>query len=283
MIRQNILLGIVTGLISYTSLYFGKGIQKLAVEGIKGAGTLRSRHSGIWIFGTVLTALPVFIQWAALLFAPVHLIAPLEGFGLIVLVLFSRTVLKEELSLPGILGIAGIVVGILLVTLRAETAEIFESSVVRYRLLFLLAGGVLAGEGLMVLLSLKKQWGMVGILIGTTAGTCMALQTFTKRLTVVPEIRLAATAAVFISAIMTLAVTQYGFVKAKASRVVPAFTSASIVFATLLGFVVLRERLLAVQTAGIALIIAGVIALTSGAGKQRGEGDYGSRADETGI
>jgi uncharacterized membrane protein len=277
MIRQNILLGIVIGLISYSSLYLGKGIQKLAVEGIKGAGTLRSRHSGIWIFGTVLTALPVFIQWAALLFAPVHLIAPLEGFGLIVLVLFSRTVLKEELSLSGILGIAGIITGTLLVTLRAETAEISGGSLLRYGPLFLLAGGVLAGEGLLVLLSLKKRWGMLGTLIGATAGSFMALQTFTKRLTVLPEIRLAATAAVFISAVMTLVVTQYGFVKAKASRVVPAFTSTSIVFATLLGFVVLRERLLAVQTIGIALIIAGVIVLTSGTGKKRGANETSLR------
>ncbi|MCD6570284.1 MAG: hypothetical protein J7L53_06235, partial [Deltaproteobacteria bacterium] len=67
-----ILFGLILGVISYISLYTGKGIQKYAIEGFKADRTIKikSKHSGIWIFGTILTALFMFIQWAALNYAP---------------------------------------------------------------------------------------------------------------------------------------------------------------------------------------------------------------------
>ena len=73
------ILGVGLGVISYSSLYLGKGIQKRGVEGLKADRTIKSRHSAVWIVGTVLTATPTFLQWAALIFAPINIIAPLAA------------------------------------------------------------------------------------------------------------------------------------------------------------------------------------------------------------
>ena len=86
-----IAMGLVLGIIAYLSQYLGKGIQKFAIEGYKHRGKYagKGKNTGIWIFGTLLTAIYMFIQWIALIFAPINLIAPIEGLGLIVLVFFS--------------------------------------------------------------------------------------------------------------------------------------------------------------------------------------------------
>lgn len=82
-------MGLIIGIIAYIAVYVGKGIQKYAIEGLKVDKTVKSKHSGIWIVGTILTSSYFFLQWIALLFAPINIIAPLEGIGLITLLFFS--------------------------------------------------------------------------------------------------------------------------------------------------------------------------------------------------
>lgn len=261
MVEQNIPFGITIGLVSYTSLYIGKGIQKFAIEGIKEKQSIKNKHSGVWIFGTVLTALPVFVQWAALVFAPVNLIAPLEGFGLLMLLIFSFFVLKEKINHIQAVGALCIIMGTVFVTLfaaRTVVQPVAEFSIVP---LIIIAGVLFTGEGAAILLSKKRDYRFGGPIIGFAAGTMMAFQTFTKRLSLLTDIRLLVTAAVFLFAVLTLVVTQFGFVKAKANEVVLAFTSASILVASLLGSVVLGESPAGIQYGGMAAIIIGVFLL----------------------
>ena len=56
----------------------------------------------------------------------------------------------------------------------------------------------------------------VRIIIGFTAGTCIAFQTVAKRVSVIPDFRFVTVILTFVFAILTLALTQFGFVKAKA-------------------------------------------------------------------
>ena len=98
--NSDLFFGILIGLIAYILLYIGKGIQKYAITGLQTDKTVKSKHSGIWIFGTVLTISFMGLQWVALavFHANVNIIAPLEGVGLISLLVFSFFVLKERLS-----------------------------------------------------------------------------------------------------------------------------------------------------------------------------------------
>jgi len=72
-----VFIGLIIGILAYVLLYLGKGIQKYAIEGLKIDKSIKFKHSGIWIFGTVLTTTYFFVQWAALFFAPINIIAPL--------------------------------------------------------------------------------------------------------------------------------------------------------------------------------------------------------------
>lgn len=107
----NIFLGLFLGLVAYCLLYLAKGIEKYAIEGIKGVKTVKSKHSGIWIFGVSLNAAYMFIQWVALNYAPVNVIAPLNGIGLVALLIFSYYVLKEKITKIEFVGVMIIVFG----------------------------------------------------------------------------------------------------------------------------------------------------------------------------
>ena len=123
-----ILIGLITGILAYSMLYLGKGIQKYAIEGYKDDNKInvKSKNTGLWIFGTVLTAANMFIHWFALLFAPINIIAPLEGIGLIVLIIFSYYVLKEKISKIQIMGVFCIIFGTFLVTFFNSNAGDIE-------------------------------------------------------------------------------------------------------------------------------------------------------------
>lgn len=89
-----LIIGFTIGIIAYVMEYIGKGLQKYSIKGFKEKKSIKTKHSGIFIVGSILTALYVFIQWAALLYAPINIIAPLEGLGLVILILFSYWVLN---------------------------------------------------------------------------------------------------------------------------------------------------------------------------------------------
>lgn len=262
MSSPKIIIGLLIGLCSYTSLYLGKGIQKLAIEGIKEKRSFKSKYSGIWIVGTILTALPVFIQWTALIYAPVHVIAPLEGIGLIILLLFSYYVLNEKITAIEIACISLIIGGTVIIAFFSKYADKIAHEDFSLGLYAWMTVGVLVVESAAILISRKFCYRFGGILIGFTAGTFMAFQTVSKRISIIPEVRFLAVVLTFIFAIMTLVFTQFGFAKAKANRVVPSFTSASILIATILSVYVLNEKIVLLQMCGIVVLIVGIVGLS---------------------
>jgi ketol-acid reductoisomerase len=265
-------LGLLIGLVSYTLLYLGKGVQKYAVEGIKESGNLRTKHSGTWLIGTAMTGLPVFIQWAALFFAPVRLIAPLEGFGLVVLLAFSMVILGERPGPAAFVGGVLIAVGTALIAYFSAGVTTGTGGPVLdplwTRKLFLILLPIVAVEAVWIGIALWRRLPLIGIAFGVGAGTMMAFQTLSKRISAVPGAAVPAGIAAIIFAILTLVVTQFGFARAPASRVVPAFTSASILLAVLGGQVLLGEPVGPMQWLGIGIVVIGVLGLGAGGGKR---------------
>jgi len=257
--------GLIIGIIAYISLYVGKGLQKFGIEGLKEDKTVKSKNSGVWIFGTVLTTIYMFIQWAALLFAPINLIAPLEGIGLIILLIFSYKVLKENITRIEVIGVILIIVGTAFITLfNQNTGTIINDDVnLAYFLMFLIP--ILIVEAIAMIITHFNGYRFAGLILGFTAGTCMAFQTASKRITAVPDPTLTGIFT-FVSLIMaglTLGVTQYGLAKAKANIIVPCFTSASITIAIITGIIALNETIVLWQIIGIVVIVLGIIFLTA--------------------
>jgi uncharacterized membrane protein len=262
---MDIFIGIIIGIIAYVILNLGKGIQKMAIEGYKANKTIKSKNSGVWIAGTILTSLYMFIQWIALFFAPVNVVAPLEGVGLIVLILFSYFVLNEDIIFTEIIGIILIVTGVVLATAFKQNEvnvqlENFEPLIF---ISFLCA--LFLTEGLFIGISRIKHDKGAGFILGTTAGTLMAFQTVSKRITAIPNLSLTIIFGILtlIFAGFTLLMTQLAFAKSKANRVVPCFTSASISLSILIGVIILQEKINMIQIIGIVIVIVGVIVLTS--------------------
>ncbi|MBD3215100.1 MAG: hypothetical protein GF311_21005 [Candidatus Lokiarchaeota archaeon] len=264
-LNQEILIGLIIGIIAYTILNIGKGIQKFAIEGLKVDKKIKSKNSGIWIFGTILTSIYMFIQWIALLFAPINIIAPLEGYGLIIFILFSYFILKEDISIIEILGIIGIIVGVILITAFNPNTATFQSTDFNGLSLLIISIVIIGVEIVLILFSRANDYIASGLIIGGTAGSLMAFQTVSKRITSAPDITLTIVFGIFtlILATTTLLLTQFAFAKSKANRVVPCFTSVSIILAIILGVISLDENILLIQIGGIAVIIVGVFLLTA--------------------
>lgn len=262
MSEGNLVLGILIGILSYSCLYLGKGIQKMGINGIKARKAIKKRESGIWVLGTVLTVIPMFIQWVALFFAPVNIIAPLEGIGLIVLVVFSYFALKEKITRQEFAGIACIAAGTFIAAYFASPKSQVDISQFNDVYLIWIFAGLSFIEGLLILLCLRFPYRHLGVVFGFTAGTMMAFQSISKRISVIEELRFLGIILTLVFAILTLAITQIGFVKAKASQVVSSFTSASILVASVASIFILSESAGALQFIGIGIIIIGVLFLT---------------------
>jgi uncharacterized membrane protein len=260
--EQNLLLGIVIGIASYCCLYIGKGIQKLAINRMQAKKSIKKTESGIWIFGTVLTVVPMFVQWIALLFAPVNVIAPLEGVGLVVLVVFSYFALKEDISKQEISGIFCIIAGIFLTSFFAGPAKAATMAGFKPMYFIWIASCLIIIELILILMSKKTGYKFAGVVFGFTAGTMMAFQSISKRISTISEALLPGIILTCIFAILTLLITQIGFTRAKASQVVSSFTSASILVASVASIFILSESMNGLQFLGIAAVVMGVLFIT---------------------
>ncbi|MHA2197472.1 MAG: DMT family transporter [Promethearchaeota archaeon] len=262
-----ILIGITLGFIAYSALYLGKCFQKHGIEGFKDQGkvSIKNRHGGIWIFGTFLASIHMFVQWAALFFAPINLVAPIEGLGLVVLVVFSYYFLKESIFRLQLIGITLIIIGTVFITFfNTNPSEILFSSlkVVPFLIITL---SIIPIELIIVGMGRIYDFKRQGLVLAITAGTFMALQTVTKRITAIPNstLSLIFIFITFLFAVLTLLTTQYAFAKANANLVVPSFTSASIIIAIVTSSISLSEIIVEIQLVGFVLIVFGVIFLTA--------------------
>ena len=260
---NGIIIGFLIGIIAYTLLYLGKGIQKYSIEGLKKEKSWK--NSLIWTFGTVLTTLYMFIQWIALLYAPINIIAPLDAFGLIILIIFSYYILKERIIKIGIVGILLISLGTIMIPLfnnNPSDIQLNDFSSQAFTIIF----SVIVSVELVAFSIAKLRYNKyLGVNLSILAGTFMAFQTVTKRITAIPDamITLIFTFITFIMAALTLIFTQYAFTKAKANLVVPFFTSTNILIAIFTGIIALNELINYLQIVGIILIIGGNICLTA--------------------
>ncbi|TFG07424.1 MAG: hypothetical protein EU539_04950 [Promethearchaeota archaeon] len=268
-LEQNLIMGLLIGAAAYILLYLGKGFEKYAVEGFKNQKIEKTdskgRNSGIWIIGFIFTLVFFFIQWIALIFAPVNLIAPLEGIGLVILVIFSYHVLNEELSKLDILGIINIILGTILVALFNPNQNLIQSTDFKLETFIVIASLFVGIELFLLLISKRNNYKYAGLIAGFTAGTFIALSTVTKRITAIPNasIFLIFTILSFVFGLMAKAFSQLAYAKGKANIVIPCFTSTSIIMAILVGIIVLNEKVEIIQIIGITFIIGGILLLTA--------------------
>jgi len=113
------IVSILSGLLSYTAFNFGfalekKAVKKLRLEDQKSIVTMMKQllRSKTWLIGFFLTILSIVLYFIALIWAPLSAIAPLSGFGLVILITYAHVDLQESFNYKEIIGIILVIVGV---------------------------------------------------------------------------------------------------------------------------------------------------------------------------
>ncbi len=277
-------LAVLIMLVATSMTNIGAVLQKKAVDGLPpfdSAPLLDSvravLRTPLWLVGWLLATSAIVLNMVALGLADISVIQPLNGFGLVVLAVFSRFYLGERLAGPALGGVVLVIAGVAAVGFMLPPSQVFASA--QEILACYTHGGAVAALGGFVLVAggawwLARRWaGMAGILFAFAAATCSVLglsfsKGFFGMLTVVgPGATLGAWPSYLLLALLlcfsalALMLQQLSFQKGRAVVVTPVFASASVALPLAVGWFVFHERLPAAALAGPVLIALGVVLL----------------------
>lgn len=269
---DSLIIGIALAATASTLLNVGKGVQKLKVQVLKqGRKAFRPEHRrdlGIWFIGFLMTASASGpFSYALKLTDKAGIVSATAGLGLVGLVVFAALVLRERFGRREQLGAAAIVAGTVLVSYFNRPAP-FDPDYPITRL-FVLVGLLLGGLCLLCVLAYKTNR-LYSLTFGATAGTFIAVSF------VVADLALIASGNDFLGqlanpypyvalvlGLFALVITQLAFFRGRAMVVVPTINSFMIAGPPLIEYAVRGTGLAAMQLVGLAVIVAGVIVLTT--------------------
>ncbi len=112
-------ISIIAGLLSFSSYNIGFALEKEAINSLEQKKREKFFPMIIelitklkWLFGLFLTIISIVFYYIALLWAPITAIAPLTGFGLLVLAIYAHYKVKERFSKKDILSFILVIIGI---------------------------------------------------------------------------------------------------------------------------------------------------------------------------
>jgi len=289
-------IAILLAIICYTMLNIGFVLQK------KGASALpRVENQGImenvrnflrnktWMAGFILTA----VQWYFYLFAlkegSISLVTPFNGWGIVVLVLFSYFYLKEPISRQELTCIAITVAGVICLGITSPDAGVMlDPATISAKLstavsiAFLLLLGIFTF--LPVIFSWKRNFWHADIILGACSGLAAsvgaifsnAMMAHISTETLWTSLGTALGTLVFwfylilVGAGNTISMIyqQIAYQKGKASLVAPLFTIVSLVFPVIAGIIIfgewalVRPELVGFRAASIIIITLGATTLS---------------------
>jgi drug/metabolite transporter (DMT)-like permease len=269
---EGLALGLALGILASILMNVGKGVQKQKVEVLKKGRAMFSpenRHDfRIWLIGVLMTVAAAGFYSASLKFTDKSsIIAALAGIGLVGLLVYAALVLKESLGFRELFSSGLIIIGTGLISYfdRPLTgAQHYDLSSFVYVIVSIIAFfGLISIAGY----KLVKFWGFA---FGLIAGSCIGLAMILADMALVksggnlitqfmnPWIYFA-----MIIALTALAVTQVAFFKGTAVLVVPTINSFVILMPLLVEYFTFRTMLNLTQYTGVAIVIVGIIILTT--------------------
>ncbi len=182
-----IVLSIFLGILSYSMLNIGMGLQKKGaadlpkIEGQSVGRNLKNFFTNkIWLIGFSLVLAQWIILTLAIQFGNLSIVTPLMSVGMVALVIFSYFYLKEPISKIELFGISAIVIGIAVLgaTSPAEVekpdlTEVIQGLEKPQSIIFLVIIGILSI--LFILASVLRKFKNADILFGVAAGITDAL------------------------------------------------------------------------------------------------------------
>ena len=277
-------LGILIMLLATSMTNIGAVLQKRAVDGLAAFGSQPVAESvrGLladrrWVVGWLLGAAAIVLNMVALGLADISLIQPLNGFGLVVLVLASRLYLGETLDRRTLGGMAAVIVGVVLVGATAPPSRVFvtvDEILSCYEQVS--AAMVILGIGAAALFlawAARRSPARAGILLAIVAASTSVLGlTFSKGffglLTSVGFATTLSTWAAYVLLVLlvtcsvgAMVLQQLSLQKGRAIEVTPAFAATSVLLPVVTGRLVFSEQLSVASLTALLLIVPGVVLL----------------------
>ncbi|MFW9924059.1 MAG: DMT family transporter [Candidatus Thorarchaeota archaeon] len=181
------ILAIFLGILSYSLLNVGMGLQKKAAAELPkidktgvGKNFKNFFTNKTWLIGFSMVQIQWIFLTLALDLAPISVITPLMSVGMVTLVIFSYFYLKEKISRIEIIGIIAIIIGIVILGITNPETEVTQNlveicacfagweGIVFLSISFVLSIGLL-------LLSILRKYKNADILFGISAGITDAL------------------------------------------------------------------------------------------------------------
>lgn len=276
-------LGIAIMLVATSMLSVGAVLQKAVVDGLPpfeqvslGQSLKALLRAPRWVIGWGIGFVGVVLNTVALGLADLGLVQPLNGFGLVVVALFSRFYLGERLDPRAVLGMALVIAGVVLVGVLLPESRAFASAPdLTACYLEPLSAAVLValvGTTALAWFVSRSQTRAAGILLAlAAAATSVTGLTFAKGFTGLMTLEglrgLWAPAPALLLVLLigfsstAMVFQQLSLQKGRAVEVIPTFAAASVVLPLLPGWVVFREQIPGLALLTPLLISAGVILL----------------------
>ena len=271
-------LSIVLGLIAYALLNTGMGTQKHAAEIWFSDLSVWSRTQrpklGIWLLGLLQVGLALLLLPLSISCGSISTVAPLSGFGLLVLALFSRFVLCEVLDRRDLGGIGAVALGTLWLGfhLAPSPARPVETS-----WLWVSMGLALSLAGLACWIALRHRRSWIAPVFSAAAAVLATFTLFFPKLFAADLALLERGAAPALRALAgnpyaylyvlfnvgALIPLQVAYRHGRAAVVVPIYSSLTLLLPILGAVLLFGERLPAAQILGIVVILGGVALLSS--------------------
>ena len=268
------LFGLLLGIVGALLLNVGKGVQKQRVQVLtKGRAMFSPEHRkdlGVWLLGLGMTASSaVPYSLGLMLSESPSVIAAMTGVGLAGLAVFASRVLGEKMGRTDLIGIGLVVLGTSLLgyfgAQQKPSVRIFTDL-----MLIKTGGGLVLAAAVPCLASLV--WRRIhGVAFGLAAGACIGLALFLADVALVRggsffgQFFTPYPYAAYGLSGVALVVTQIGFLRGKALTVVPAVNTATVLVPVVLQGVIYRALPEPHLLGLIALVVAGVVLLSTGA------------------
>jgi drug/metabolite transporter (DMT)-like permease len=269
---RTLLAGLAVAATAATLLNVGKGVQKMKVQVLKkGRRAFQKenrRDLGIWVIGFLMTASASGLySYALKLTDKAGLVSATSGLGIVGLVIFAALVLKERFGRREQLGTAGVIAGTVLVSVFNQPLP-FDPHYPVGRLV--MVTGVVVITSIVACALAWRANRLCSLAFGATAGSYIAIAMVFGDLALIEAgndfIGQLSNPYPYVATaigLCALAVTQLAFFRGRAMVVVPTINSFMIGGPPLIEYLVLGTALAPMQLVGMAVIVAGVVLLTT--------------------
>ncbi len=270
---MSVALGILFGIINTLVLHLAKGMERHGIEIFSRKKSLKEKGKKplIYIIGFTLNNTVFIWQILGTSFAPAAVFSSVFGLGLILLMIYSRYILHEEITSPELLGAILIVAGTTMVGFF-YLIEPLNTGNVLYMNFFILIIVIIVLFSLLIGFSWKTRIA-IAFIFGAVAGTLGGTDNVLKRIGLTSNNFFEAIAGIFqleldsfiflfsfIAGLFAMILTQIGFAKgADASKLVPMYNSLYIVAPVLFELIIVEGASISIGIIiSIIVIVAGV-------------------------